>query len=82
MKRVQVKTLHQIRSLSLSKKSVCDRNGYMVLPAAIVINMSGITILRRIEEGMYVYTRRHAPKWGRCQLYTVRTQTKNEGARP
>lgn len=54
----KVTTLHQLRTLALSKKSVVTPHGGMLdkpKPASVVINMTGLVILGLIDRGLYVY---------------------------
>ena len=55
MKGKKVTTLKQLAELARNKRSVICENRWGSLPAIVVINMTGPTILGAIKSGLYVY---------------------------
>lgn len=53
--REQVTTLERIAQLAKERRALISRNGNTRLPAAVFMQMSGVTILKFINFGLYVY---------------------------
>lgn len=52
----KITTLEQLEKMALDKKSLIQLAPFDTpIPAAVVINMSAITVLRKIRSGLFVY---------------------------
>lgn len=65
----KVKTLEELQNAAFEKKAVKSEKRGMCferpIPAAVILNMAGTTILRLFQDGLYVYEKPKRGKgWG------------------